>query len=263
MTDVEFVRNLAERAGTLALGSLRSLEHEFKPDASLVTNIDRAVEELIRKEIAERFPGDAFYGEETGGDPHGAERLWVVDPIDGTTNMCTGLPVWGVSIGLAVKGEPVFGAFHLPRLAETYWFEAGGGAYLNTDRLQVRAGGPLQQEDHIGIGSEAFFVVDLDRFVCRQRNFGSLAAHFCYVASGALRANVSVRDQLHDLGAAFGVAREAGCSVEYLDDGPVTFGTFLHTPLNLRPLLVGEPDTLTRLREVLQERSSGGETPWE
>lgn len=263
MTDVEFVRNLAERAGTLALASLRSLEHEFKPDASLVTNIDRAVEERIRREIAERFPGDAFYGEEFGGDPRGADRLWVVDPIDGTTNMFTGLPIWGVSIGLVVGGNPAFGAFHLPRVSETYWFEAGGGAYLNSERLLVSPGGPLHQEDPIGIGSEAFFVVDLDRFVCRQRNFGSLAAHFCYVASGALRANVSVCEKLHDLGAAFGVAKEAGCSIEYLDDGPVPFDTFLDTPLNLRPLLVGEPSTLALLREVLHERSNGVEPDWE
>jgi fructose-1,6-bisphosphatase/inositol monophosphatase family enzyme len=263
MTDVEFVRDLAERAGTLALASLRSLEREYKPDASLVTNIDRALEEMIRREVAERFPGDAFYGEETGGDPRAAERLWVVDPIDGTTNMVTGLPAWGVSIGLAIGGQPAFGAFHMPRVAETYWFEAGGGAYLNSQRLHVRDEGPLHQEDPVGIGSEAIFVVDLDRFVCRQRNFGSLAAHYCYVASGALRANVSVRDKLHDLGAAFGVALEAGCAVEYLDDGPVSFGTFLDTPLNLRPLLVGDKTTLDRLRQVLRERDSGVEAEWE
>lgn len=257
MSDLEYVRDLVEQAGTLAQSALRSLETERKPDDSLVTNLDRGVEEFLRRAIAERFPGDAFYGEESGGDRFASQRLWIVDPIDGTTNMVFGLPVWGVSLGLAVGGQPALGAFHMPCLRETFFFERGGGAYRNGEPLAVRDAGPLQQEDPVGIGSEAIFVLDFDRFFCRQRNLGSLAAHWCYAAAGSLRANVSVRDRLHDLGAAFGVALEAGCAVEYLDGGEVTLATFMATPLNLRPLVVGAPETLDRIREVLRERPSG------
>jgi myo-inositol-1(or 4)-monophosphatase len=259
MTDIEFIRDLTERAGTLALAAARSMTLEYKADQSLVTNLDRAVEEMVRREVSERFPGDVFYGEEFGGDPFAAERLWIIDPIDGTTNYVFGLPVWGVSVGLSVAGEPALGAFHMPRLQETYWFEAGRGSYLNGQRLAARDRGPLQQEDTIGIGSEAIFVLDFERFICRQRNFGSLAAHWCCAGSGALRANVSIRDRLHDLGAAYGVAVEAGCAVEYLEGGAVPFSTFLSAPLNLRPLLVGPPETLPRLREVLRERDNESE----
>lgn len=260
MTDCEFVQDLARRAGTLALAAVRSVERETKADQSLVTNIDRAIEDLVRTEIAARFPGDAFYGEECGGDPFAAERLWIVDPIDGTTNMVFGLPVWGVSIGLAVRGKPALGAFYQPRLAETFWFEAGGGAWRNGERVRATDSGPLLQEDPVGIGSEAVFVLDFGRFNCRQRNLGSLAAHWCYAASGGLRANISVRDRLHDLGAAFGIALEAGCDVQYLEGGSVPFEAFLAQPLNLRPLMVGHPGTLARIREVLRERPSGIET---
>jgi fructose-1,6-bisphosphatase/inositol monophosphatase family enzyme len=260
MTDAEFVCDLAERAGTLALAATRSLKRELKDDQSIVTNVDRAVEEMVRREISARFPGDAFYGEESGGDPLAAERVWIVDPVDGTTNMVFGLPIWGVSIGLAVAGRPQVGAFHLPRLEETFWFEQGAGAFRNGERLQARDTGELVQEDVIGIGSEAIFILDLDRFVSRQRNFGSLAAHYCYAAAGMLRANVSVRDRLHDLGAAYGVALEAGCAVEYLDGGEVEFSTFLRHPLNRRPLVVGPPETLDRVRELLRERPSGIDT---
>ena len=108
-----------------------------------------------------------------------------------------------------------------PRLAETFWFEAGRGAWRDGEPLRAADSGPLVQEHTVGIGSEAIFVLDYGRFTCRQRNLGSLAAHWCYAASGALRANISVRDRLHDLGAAFGLALEAGCEVEYLDGGPV------------------------------------------
>src|SRR4029450_11801245 len=98
MNDVEFVRDLAERAGTLALAATQSMTREFKADQSLVTNIDRAVAEMVRKELLARFPADAAYGEELGGDPRASERLWIIDPVDGTTNLVFGLPVWGVSI---------------------------------------------------------------------------------------------------------------------------------------------------------------------
>lgn len=256
MNDAEFICDLAERAGTLALSAVRTMVREFKTDQSIVTNIDRAIEEMVRREIGERFPGDAFYGEETGGDPLASDRLWIVDPVDGTTNLAYGLPVWGVSIGLAVEGRPALGVFHLPRLQETFWFAAGEGAWLNGRRLQVEDRGPLHPEDPIGIGSEAILALDVSRFRSRQRNLGSLAAHWSYTASGAFRANVSLHDRLHDLGAVYGIAAEAGCAVEYLDGGEVPLATFLTQPLNLRPLLVGPRPTLDRLREVLAVRGA-------
>lgn len=252
MTDTEFVRKLAEQAGTLALAACRTLNLERKADQSLVTNVDRAVEELVRREIAERFPKDAFYGEESGGDPLSAERVWIVDPIDGTTNMVFGLPIWGVSIGLVIAGKPALGAFHLPRVQETYWFTAGEGAFRNDEPLRAEDRGPLLQEDTIGVGSEAIIQADLSRFPCRQRNFGSLCAHWAYAASGAFRANVSTLDRLHDLGAVYGLAVEAGCAVEYLAGGEVPFETFLRDPVNRRPLVVGPRETIDRVREAIR-----------
>ena len=268
MTDLEFIRDLAERAGTFALAATRSMTRELKADQSIVTNIDRAVEELVRREIAERFPSDSFYGEESGGDPLEASRMWVVDPVDGTTNMVFGLPIWGVSIGLSVDGEPALGAFHLPVTRDTYWFQQGQGAYQNGRRLQVADTGPLLQEDPVGIGSEAFYILEYEQFTVRQRNFGSLAAHWCYTAAGQFRANISVQEKLHDLGAAWGIAAEAGCAIEYLEGGAVPFSRFLENPTNYRPMVVGHPETLARIRRSVRERPSGIESlaehdqPW-
>jgi myo-inositol-1(or 4)-monophosphatase len=264
MTDLEFVVDLAERAGTLAAAAASTASREFKADQSLVTDVDRGIEAMVREEIGARFPGDGFYGEEGGGAPLAHDRLWVVDPIDGTTNMVFGLPVWGVSIGLCEGGEPRLGAFHLPRLGESFWFERGGGAFLNGRRLPLtQQDHPLHQEDPVAIGSEAIFVLDFDRFRCRQRNLGSLAAHYCYTAAGFFRASVSVRDRLHDLGAGYGVALEAGCTIEFLDGGPAPFASFLENPLNLRPLVVAPPAVLGQIRGVLRERPSGIDSLWE
>ena len=69
----------------------------------LVTEADRAVEKLLKAELAEAFPDDGFWGEETGGDP--SRSLWVADPIDGTSNFVAGLPLWGTSLAYVEDGE--------------------------------------------------------------------------------------------------------------------------------------------------------------
>lgn len=252
MSEREFVEDLARQAGTLAIAALGTLRRELKPDQSIVTNIDTAVEAFVRRAIAESYPEDAFYGEESGGDPLAGRRVWVVDPIDGTTNLACGLPSWGVSIGLVEDGEPKAGAFYLPKMQDCFSFARGEGATLNGVRLKAEDRGPLQMEDPVGIGSEILLRTDLSGFSGRQRNTGSLTAHWCYVASGALRANVSVLEKLHDLAAAWGMVTEAGCVVEYFSGGEARLQTFLEQTTNRRPLLVGPPETLDRIRAVVR-----------
>src|SRR5690349_11801321 len=106
---IEWMIEQAEAAGTMALAALPSMESEIKADATTVTNIDRMVEARLREEIAARFPGHGFFGEEFGRDSTGAEFLWAIDPIDGTVNMVHGLPQWGVSLGLLRDGQPFAG----------------------------------------------------------------------------------------------------------------------------------------------------------
>ena len=251
MTELEFVRELVVRAGDVALSHTREMQTELKADSSYVTNIDRGVEDLVRAEIELRYPKDAIYGEERGGDPRAAERVWIIDPIDGTTNLVFGLPVWGVSVGLVEAGQPKAGAFHMPRLDETYWFEAGAGAYFNGAPVSVTGVSALHVQDVIGIGSEAVVSLDLSRFECRQRGFGSTCAHYAYTARGAFRAHVSRLDRLHDLGAVFGLALEAGCVVEWLSGGEAPLQHWLDHRLNEEAVLVGPPATLPELRERL------------
>lgn len=254
MTDIDFLIDLVRRAGVIAVAALPSMESETKADESLVTSIDRGLERMLRTEIAARFPDDAFYGEEEGGDPLAADRLWIADPIDGTANMAAGLPSWGVSLGMTRRGQPELGAFYMPITDEMFWFQAGQGAYRNETRLQIAEGEPLRRQDLVIIGSEAVIALDLGDFPSRQRNLGSLAAHWGYTASGVVRASVSVLDKLHDLGAVFGVAKEAGCSIEYLDGEPVDYASFLTELTNYNPILVGSRTANASLRSWLSVR---------
>ena len=251
--DLDFLRDLVTRAGTLAVAGARDLRREFKADQSLVTNVDRGIERFLREELAQRFPGDAFYGEESGGERH-APRLWVVDPIDGTTNMVWGLPMWGVSVGLLVEGVPELGAVSLPKVGELFSFRRGGGAYRNGRRLRIVDTGELHREDTVAVSSEAVLLADFSRFHCRVRNFGSAVAHYCYTASGAFRATVSLRERLHDLGAVYGLVKEAGGAIEWLAGGEAPLSFWLENPQHEEMVCLGPKRSLDRVREIISPR---------
>lgn len=125
----EFAIELVREAGLLAAEARKTLGAlQAKDPMDYATRADRAVEALIRQRVAERF-GDAVIGEEDGGIP--ASVVWVVDPIDGTTNYIHGAPRWCVSIGLLVEGEPEIGVINAPDEGRLFTARRGHGAFLN------------------------------------------------------------------------------------------------------------------------------------
>ena len=130
-----FAQDLAREAGVAALRHFRArdtLVVESKGLQDVVSRADREVEEIIRGALAERFPGDGFLGEETGGDGDFARGpVWVVDPIDGTQCFLAGLPTWCVSIGLMVDGRIAAGVIVDPCSDECFIGAVGGGATCN------------------------------------------------------------------------------------------------------------------------------------
>src|SRR5579884_1150182 len=103
--------SLTERAGRLAQ-EIRGdgISRELKRDGSIVTTADRELEKLFRAELPKLVPESTVWGEEYGFEEEGSGGLWVVDPVDGTSNFSYGSPLWGVSAAL-VKGDQIlFGA---------------------------------------------------------------------------------------------------------------------------------------------------------
>ncbi len=135
-----FLQRLSPAAGALALDFWRrraELTIESKGPQDFVTRADRAVEDFIRAEIARAFPGDGFLGEETVSSFAGThERLWIVDPIDGTHNFLRGIPFWNVSIAYVERGERTLGAVFDPASGELFHGRRGGGAW----RRQIGGG---------------------------------------------------------------------------------------------------------------------------
>ncbi|HKO21705.1 MAG TPA: inositol monophosphatase family protein [Candidatus Eisenbacteria bacterium] len=151
MTDGSFSKELAlaeavaREAGALLKENFgREQSIEFKGRINLVTEMDRRAEDLIVKRLQAAYPGDDIWAEEGSGRRSGAERAWVVDPLDGTTNYAHEYPVWSVSIALAVGGEPVVGAVYNPLLDDMYSARRGGGAMLNGVRRRVSTAAKLE-----------------------------------------------------------------------------------------------------------------------
>ncbi len=136
-SELTAAHEIADRAGEIALSFFRhDPEVTWKPDATPVTEADIAVEKMIREELARRFPADAILGEE-GGIEGDSDRMWVVDPIDGTRNYAAGIQIWANLLALKVDGEYVLGLANAPALGERYAATKGGGATWNGREIRV------------------------------------------------------------------------------------------------------------------------------
>lgn len=136
---LEAMTAVIKDAGRLALDFFRdrgSLHVERKGQQDLVSRADRAVEELIRAELAARFPEDGVLGEEGGGEGD-TERTWVIDPIDGTFNFLRGIPCWGVVAAYVVEGRTELGLTYDAVHGELFAARRGGGAFRNGEPIRV------------------------------------------------------------------------------------------------------------------------------
>jgi len=128
----------ARVAGAVLLGHrgrLKAVEHKGRVD--LVSEADRASEEIVSGRLLGTFPEDALLGEEGGSLGGSGPFRWVVDPLDGTTNYVHGLPIFAVSIGLEYQGRRVAGVVHTPALGETFHAVLGQGARCNGSAISV------------------------------------------------------------------------------------------------------------------------------
>ncbi len=112
---------------------------ELKGAINLVTSADQKAEALVVARLKKNFPEFGILAEEAGKStgPTNAPAVWVVDPLDGTTNFAHRLPVYAVSIALWEDGKPVLGVVYHPALKELFWAVKGGGAFLNKQKLSV------------------------------------------------------------------------------------------------------------------------------
>lgn len=129
----------AYEAGRITLSYFQTARYdvESKSDSSPVTAADHAAEDHIVGAIRRHFPMHAIIGEERG-EVSGTESVqWIIDPIDGTRSFISGVPLYGVMIGVVVEGVPTIGVVNVPALNDMYWGVKGHGSFWNGRRARV------------------------------------------------------------------------------------------------------------------------------
>ena len=209
----------------------RSPSVRTKPDQSPVTEADVRAEEIIRRTLAQQFPGYGFYGEETGQHAMAAESIWLVDPIDGTKSFVRETPFFSTQIALLRAGELVLGVSNAPVYEELAWAERGGGAYLNQQRIRVSAVAALE-EAFLSIGNcksltrppDWLRLGELVRRVGRVRGYGDFV-HYHLLARGSLDVVIESDVNILDIAALVVLVREAGGTFTDLAGAAVGLGT--------------------------------------
>ena len=189
--------------------------HRMKGPQDFLTETDGAVERHIRKTLNEAFPEDGFLGEETGG--RAAERVWVVDPIDGTANFARRIPHYCVAIAFVCDGETQLGATYNPSLDELYFARRGRGALLNGQPIKVAATSSFDSAS-IEVGwsprrSNADYLRIVAGVLARGANVrrsGSGALALAYVADGRLDGYAELHMNSWDCLAGLLQVKEAG-----------------------------------------------------
>lgn len=145
----EFVPSMSEiarEAGALLMEYFRRrVKIEYKGDADLVTEADRASEKLILERIRTHWPSHEVIGEEGARVETGGDYRWYVDPLDGTTNFAHGYPVFCVSLGLTFQGKRKAAVVYDPTRDELFGAERGKGAQLNGEAIAVSRTSQLKQ----------------------------------------------------------------------------------------------------------------------
>lgn len=171
---------------------------EAKGANDFVTKVDRASEERIIDGLRKRYPDHSFLGEENGlveGKGEGKDYVWVIDPLDGTTNFIHGVPHFAISIGLKVKGQLEVAVVLDPMRKEEFTAARGRGAQLNGRRIRVTSrtkldgallatGFPFRPDQNRIFDSYLGMFGDFARSTAGIRRAGAAALDLAYVASG-------------------------------------------------------------------------------
>jgi myo-inositol-1(or 4)-monophosphatase len=215
-----FAQGVVREAGQIALDRYRkreSLTIERKGRQDFVSEADKACEEFVVGALLKAFPEDAFLGEEGGAQNAGGEATWIIDPIDGTTNFISGIPVWCVSLGLVIGTKSVLGVIYNPVTEEFYSAQTGEGAFLNGKRIRVSSAQRLDEARmHLGF-SYRRPVQEHIRAVnacleasCEYARFGSGALGMAFAADGRFDGYYEAHINAWDVAAGIVLVTEAG-----------------------------------------------------
>jgi myo-inositol-1(or 4)-monophosphatase len=231
---------IARQAGALLRKFYeKGVSTEYKGDVDIVTEADRASEQLIREKLKAAFPTHGVYGEEGTRDQMESEYRWYVDPLDGTTNFAHGFPAFCVVLGLEHRpaglaadadGEIIAGVVYDPLRNEMFSAERGKGAFLNGRAIHVSKTKTLQEsltatgfpsrKRHASPNIHLYQQITLRSHGVRRA--GSAALDLAYVACGRLDGFWEFNLNPWDTSAGVLLVTEAGGTITHFDGGKFT-----------------------------------------
>lgn len=216
-----------DHAAKIALESRVQQRMELKPDGSIVTNADRAVEEFFRVELLKTWPKTSVWGEEFGRDEISPDGYWLIDPIDGTSNFAFGSPLWGISVGFSVGQELRFGAVWLPDLAEFYVAELGKGAWCNGELLTQIPPGAIQPHELVSHNESVPRRYPNQAIPGKMRCAGAFVIDGTFTARQRYRGLIGRGEYLYDAAGAILVNQELGAEIRWADGKALDYGELI------------------------------------
>ncbi len=198
---------------------------KVKPNKSLVATADLEANKTIIKTIKKNFPKHSILSEETVFEDNNSDYKWVIDPIDGTHNFLHQIPIFGTSIALEYKNEPVLGVINFPVLCITAVAEKGKGSFMNGKRIKVSNKKTLEHSfvlfefSYADRMEKVGFLKKLVHKTIDVRNFGSAIYNLLMVACGKCEGYVVLTTNEWDIAAGFLIVEEAKGRVTDLKGG--------------------------------------------
>lgn len=215
-SDLALAHRLADAAGDAIRPFFRQrFAMEAKADASPVTEADRAAEAAMRAMLGAERPGDGVIGEEYGPDRPDAERVWVLDPIDGTRSFVAGRPIFATLVALLEQGRPVLGVIDQPIARERWIGAAGAATTLNGQVVATRAC-PAIGQAHLATTGPGYFTpssfaaFERVRAAARDTLWGGDCYNYGLLAAGHLDLVIEDGLKLYDFAALVPVVEGAG-----------------------------------------------------
>lgn len=235
-TELKTAKKAALKAGkAIAKFYGTSLKVTLKDHEQPLTQADLSANAIIKKIIKETFPDDGWLSEEDTDSPErfNKERIWIVDPLDGTKDFIRQNPEFAVSVALSVAHKPVAGAVYNPITKELFWAVRGQGAFCNDKKIYVREG-LIGDRPHLFVSHSEFKRGKWGRF---EKHFhitpmGGTAYKMAVVARGDAHGNFSQSPKSEwDICAGHLLVEEAGGIVTRLDGSPILYNQ-KHTMLD-------------------------------
>ncbi len=229
-----FIKQITVEAGEAIFKKFGKIGVKYtKADATdVVTEADLIANKILVSAIKKKYPNHAIISEETGEHQTGAEYCWIIDPLDGTRNFTTRVPMFGVLVGLARNGQMELATIYNPCTKELFFAKKGKGAFLNGKRTFCSS--HTTWADSYGIlysnisGNKNYLIMQkmLENF--KKENIwistlGSSAISALYQADGRRDWRVSIGGGLWDYASPVLVLQEAGCVVTNLKGEPWSF----------------------------------------